>query len=87
MPIFSKKNSSNIFSTLCTWLKFANSCSESKRNSYFFIWCGEGGKPNLGGFSIATAQARGVLEQEFKKDGINVKWLFFPGACPQPMRL
>lgn len=27
-------------------------------------------------------KARGVLEQEFKKDGIHVKWLFFPGAGP-----
>ncbi|WP_180042894.1 ABC transporter substrate-binding protein [Acinetobacter sp. YH16039] len=43
---------------------------------------GEGGRPKIGGGFIATAHARGVLEQEFKKDGIKVTWLFFPGAGP-----
>jgi sulfonate transport system substrate-binding protein len=43
---------------------------------------GEGGKPKVGGGYIASAHLRGVLEQEFKKDGIQVKWLFFPGAGP-----
>lgn len=43
---------------------------------------GEGGRPKIGGSFIATAHARGVLEQEFKKDGIKVTWLFFPGAGP-----
>lgn len=43
---------------------------------------GEGGKPRVGSSYIASAQARGVLEQEFKKDGIKVTWLFFPGAGP-----
>lgn len=43
---------------------------------------GEGGKPKVGGAYIASAHLRGVLEQEFKKDGIKVTWLFFPGAGP-----
>ena len=43
---------------------------------------GEGGKPKVGGSYIASAHLRGVLEQEFKKDGIKVTWLFFPGAGP-----
>ena len=43
---------------------------------------GEGGRPKIGGSFIASAHARGVLEQEFKKDGIKVTWLFFPGAGP-----
>ena len=43
---------------------------------------GEGGKPKVGGSFVASAHLRGVLEQEFKKDGIKVSWLFFPGAGP-----
>src|SRR5690606_26241258 len=43
---------------------------------------GEGGKPKFGGSFLASAHLRGVLEQEFKKDGIKVTWLFFPGAGP-----
>ncbi|WP_312081030.1 ABC transporter substrate-binding protein [Acinetobacter schindleri] len=43
---------------------------------------GEGGRPKVGGGFIASAHARGVLEKEFKKDGIKVTWLFFPGAGP-----
>ena len=43
---------------------------------------GEGGKPKVGGGYSATAHLRGVLEEEFKKDGIRVQWLFFPGAGP-----
>lgn len=43
---------------------------------------GVGGKPKVGYSYIATAHLRGVLEEEFKKDGIKVKWVFFPGAGP-----
>lgn len=43
---------------------------------------GEGGKPKVGNSFIATAHLRGVLEQEFKKEGVKVTWLFFPGAGP-----
>lgn len=43
---------------------------------------GEGGKPKLGYSFVPTAHIRGLLEQEFAKDGIKVVWNFFPGAGP-----
>ncbi|SMC29936.1 sulfonate transport system substrate-binding protein [Andreprevotia lacus DSM 23236] len=43
---------------------------------------GTGGRPLSGGTILATANLRGLLEQEFKADGIKVKWNFFPGAGP-----
>ncbi|SMC27785.1 sulfonate transport system substrate-binding protein [Andreprevotia lacus DSM 23236] len=43
---------------------------------------GTGGRPLGTGTFLATAQIKGVLEQEFKADGIKVKWSFFPGAGP-----
>lgn len=35
-----------------------------------------------GGTSTALAYTDGVLEQEFKQDGIKVEWVFFKGAGP-----
>lgn len=43
---------------------------------------GVGGKPKVGYSSVTTAHLRGVLEEEFKKDGIKVVWRLFPGAGP-----
>ncbi|PKO47931.1 MAG: TetR family transcriptional regulator [Betaproteobacteria bacterium HGW-Betaproteobacteria-22] len=43
---------------------------------------GVGGKPKVGYSSVTTAHLRGVLEDEFKKDGIKVVWRLFPGAGP-----
>lgn len=43
---------------------------------------GAGGRPLSGGFPLATAHLRGALEDEFKKDGIKVKWFFNMGAGP-----
>lgn len=43
---------------------------------------GTGGRPVFGGASVANAQVRGLLEEEFKKDGIKVEWNFFKGAGP-----
>lgn len=43
---------------------------------------GVGGKPKVGYSFVGSAHLRGVLEEEFKKDGIKVKWIFFPGAGP-----
>ncbi|MEB3792416.1 MULTISPECIES: ABC transporter substrate-binding protein [Acinetobacter] len=43
---------------------------------------GVGGKPKVGGSAYASANLRGILEKEFAKDGIKVKWSFFPGAGP-----
>lgn len=35
-----------------------------------------------GGTSTALAYTDGVLEEEFKKDGVKVEWTFFKGAGP-----
>lgn len=43
---------------------------------------GVGGRPATGGSPISSAHARGVLEEAFKEDGIQVKWVFFPTAGP-----
>jgi sulfonate transport system substrate-binding protein len=43
---------------------------------------GTGGRPIGGGNVLATAHQRGVLEDEFKADGIKIQWSFFPGAGP-----
>ncbi|WP_028449459.1 ABC transporter substrate-binding protein [Chitinibacter tainanensis] len=43
---------------------------------------GTGGKPVFGGSSAATAATRGLIEEEFKKDGIKVEWNYFKGAGP-----
>jgi sulfonate transport system substrate-binding protein len=39
------------------------------------------GKPFSGG-NIGIVHARGLLEEEFKKDGIKIDWYFFKGAGP-----
>ena len=41
-----------------------------------------GQPPGFGGSSIAVAHAKGWFEEEFKRDGIQVEWLFFKGAGP-----
>ncbi len=43
---------------------------------------GAGGRPLAGGFPLATAHLHAVLEEEFKKDGIKIKWFFNMGAGP-----
>lgn len=43
---------------------------------------GTGGRPIVGGSTIATAHQQGALEKEFAKDGIKVQWTFNPGAGP-----
>lgn len=43
---------------------------------------GVGGKPKIGSTFVASAALRGVLEDEFRKDGIKVTWIYFPGAGP-----
>lgn len=40
------------------------------------------GRPQAGGSYIATAHARGMLEEEFRKDNIQIQWHFFKGAGP-----
>src|SRR5476649_897234 len=43
---------------------------------------GVGGKPVAGGTAFNTAQIKGLIDDEFKKDGIKVEWSFFKGAGP-----
>ncbi|CAL1240369.1 ABC transporter substrate-binding protein [Candidatus Methylocalor cossyra] len=43
---------------------------------------GQGGRPQIGGSWIATAHAKGMLEEEFKADGIQIRWHFFKTAGP-----
>ncbi|HXU93004.1 MAG TPA: ABC transporter substrate-binding protein [Gallionella sp.] len=47
-----------------------------------FSSAGASGRPLAGGSALATAHLRGALEDEFKKDGIKVKWFFNIGAGP-----
>jgi sulfonate transport system substrate-binding protein len=43
---------------------------------------GTGGRPSSSGNILATAAYQGVLEDEFRKDGIRIEWNFYPGAGP-----
>lgn len=43
---------------------------------------GIGGRPIVGGSFLSTTHIQGLLEQEFKSDGIRVEWNFFKGAGP-----
>ncbi|HVZ31854.1 MAG TPA: ABC transporter substrate-binding protein, partial [Polyangiaceae bacterium] len=43
---------------------------------------GVGNRPVVGGDTISTMHLRGMLEDEFKKDGIQVTWSFLRGAGP-----
>jgi sulfonate transport system substrate-binding protein len=43
---------------------------------------GIGNRPSVGGSSVATANLKGMLEDEFRKDGIRIQWTFLPGAGP-----
>ena len=47
-----------------------------------FSGAGTGGRPMGSGNVLATAHLQGVIDQEFKADGIKVHWDFFPGAGP-----
>jgi sulfonate transport system substrate-binding protein len=43
---------------------------------------GVGNRPYVGGNSTAVVHLQGLLEEEFKKDGIQVSWTFLRGAGP-----
>lgn len=79
---FSKKITATFLALSALGLSLQVYAANPKEIRISLSGAGEGGKPRIGGVSIATAQARGVLEQEFKADGIKVTWLFFPGAGP-----
>lgn len=42
----------------------------------------DGFSPIAGGSSAGTAQNKGLLDDEFKADGIRIEWSFFKGAGP-----
>lgn len=82
MRLLSKKITATFFALSALSFSFHINAAVPKEIRISLSSAGEGGKPRVGGSYIASAQARGVLEQEFKKDGIKVTWLFFPGAGP-----
>src|SRR4051794_40192127 len=43
---------------------------------------GNGNRPAVGGSAWALVHLRGMLEEEFKADGIKVTWNFLRGAGP-----
>lgn len=43
---------------------------------------GTGNRPVASGNTFVTAQTKGLLEEEFKKDGIRIEWNNFKGAGP-----
>jgi sulfonate transport system substrate-binding protein len=43
---------------------------------------GVGNRPFVGGSSVAVMHLQGLLEEEFRKDGIKVNWTFARGAGP-----
>jgi sulfonate transport system substrate-binding protein len=43
---------------------------------------GIGNRPASFGNSVATLHLKGLLEDEFKKDGIRIQWIFLRGAGP-----
>jgi sulfonate transport system substrate-binding protein len=47
-----------------------------------FPGVGVGNRPVNGGSALASAHLRGLFEEEFKKDGIEIKWSFLRGAGP-----
>jgi sulfonate transport system substrate-binding protein len=47
-----------------------------------FPGVGVGGRPYSSGNALATSHLRGTMEEEFKKDGIQIQWTFLRGAGP-----
>jgi sulfonate transport system substrate-binding protein len=43
---------------------------------------GVGNRPFVGGDSAATTHLKGLLDEEFKADGIKITWTFLRGAGP-----
>ena len=82
MKLYSKKIAATFLALSALGLSLHVHAANPKEIRISVSGAGEGGKPRVGGSFVATAHARGVLEQEFKKDGIKVIWLFFPGAGP-----
>jgi sulfonate transport system substrate-binding protein len=47
-----------------------------------FPGVGNGNRPFVGGHTTAVMHLKGMLEEEFRKDGIKVSWTFLRGAGP-----
>jgi sulfonate transport system substrate-binding protein len=47
-----------------------------------FPGVGVGNRPVTGGSSVSTVHLQGLLEDEFRKDGIQITWSFLRGAGP-----
>jgi sulfonate transport system substrate-binding protein len=47
-----------------------------------FPGVGVGNRPVTGGSSVSTVHLRGMLEDEFRSDGIQISWSFLRGAGP-----
>lgn len=60
----------------------AHAESKPKVIRFAFPGVGVGNRPVSGGSVLASANLRGVFEEEFKKDGIEIKWNFLRGAGP-----
>lgn len=82
MNIFSKRIIATFLAFSALGLSLQIHAANPKEIRISMSAAGEGGKPKVGGSFAATANLRGVLENEFQKDGIKVTWLFFPGAGP-----
>lgn len=82
MKTFTKKIAATFLALSALGLSLQVQAANPKEIRISVSSAGEGGKPKVGGSYAATAHLRGVLEQEFKQDGIKVNWLFFPGAGP-----
>lgn len=48
----------------------------------FYPGVGVGNRPAVQGNAVAVMHLRGMLEEEFKKDGIKITWSFLRGAGP-----
>jgi sulfonate transport system substrate-binding protein len=77
--------SSLIIVSLLVGVKGAESVFASEKNpKVIYIGSAYGGgygKPFSGG-TIGVVHVKGLLEEEFKKDGIKIEWYFFKGAGP-----
>jgi sulfonate transport system substrate-binding protein len=43
---------------------------------------GTGNRPVFGGANAASVHIKGLLEEEFRRDGIKIEWNYFKGAGP-----
>jgi len=68
---------------LCFWLTASLAHADAPTVIRMaFPGVGVGNRPVVGGGSVATMHLKGLLEDEFKKDNIQIKWSFLRGAGP-----